>query len=183
MGKAAVRLGTSEDQREWRCHSEYKGRIRRVQQKWAVMWNMWKSKLGSYRQIWSSSASLSAKFNGGEDYWALRNWCVHACVYVQAVPGCSIHVVWCAAAEVWQWAGWRQESAQSSFGTATPAQRCTDPVWLLTWLPPDASHPCGVIEKKSWKLVWHKGREKNPKEKWQGWGRKVWNCKKRRIHV
>lgn len=89
MGKAAVRLGTCEDQREWRCHSEYRGRIRQSQGAGAVggysymeMGNMWKSKLGSCQRIWSLNASLSAKFNGGEDYWALRNWCVHAlCTY------------------------------------------------------------------------------------------------------
>lgn len=37
MGKAAVRLGTSEDQGEWRCHSEYRGRIRQSQGAVAAM--------------------------------------------------------------------------------------------------------------------------------------------------
>lgn len=72
MGKAAVTRGTSEDHGEWRCHSEYRGRIRQSQEAVPAMtlkdvegcnscmeMGTDVEKKASYQQIWSLSVSLS----------------------------------------------------------------------------------------------------------------------------
>lgn len=95
--------------------------------------------------------------------------CVCVSAHLQVFLGQSIRVVWCAAAEVGLWAGWRQEWAQSSSGRVRPEQRCTGPVWLLTWLPPNASHPCEVegVKKKKKKDKLKIGSHKKGIKKWQ----------------
>lgn len=167
MGKAAVRLGTTEDEDAIQNIEDGLDWVKGPQQRWrggkldlATIFFGYSHWCGTYGKI---SLVLFNNSGAGEPHYRWHSTqqkfillsfkkpvCACMCVYIQAVPGCSTRVVWCAAAEVWQWAGWRQESARSSSGTVTLGQRCTDPVWLLTWPPPDASHPCGGKEVENW---------------------------------